>query len=116
MRNVAMMIMFMISFVCAESGLGTLALQNNDVAIVKLRDMGNEGLQLLLQEYQKLPLRQQKQQQMFDIIDRVAGQKHAAFSGLYWYTDLRAAKKAAAEEDKPILLLRLLGRLDEEFC
>ena len=54
--------------------MATLALHNNDnEAVEKLRDMGNEGLQMLLQEYQKLPLATQKQQQMFDVIDRVAG-------------------------------------------
>lgn len=107
----------MSSLVMAEKNLANLALHNNDhEAIEKLRDMGNAGLQVLLQEYRKSPLATQKQQQMFDVIDRVAGQKHAVFSGLYWHTDLRAAKKVAAQEGKPILLLRLLGRLDEEFC
>ncbi|HEY0554724.1 MAG TPA: hypothetical protein VGG20_10690 [Thermoanaerobaculia bacterium] len=34
--------------------------------------------------------------------------------GLVWYTDLDAAKAAARAEGKPILSLRLLGRLDED--
>jgi hypothetical protein len=48
-------------------------------------------------------------------IDTVAAQKDAWASGLYWYTDLEAAKRAARESGKPILSLRLLGTLDTEF-
>ena len=44
------------------------------------------------------------------------GQQHDCYaSQLYWYTDLDQAKVAARESRKPILSLRLLGRLDEEF-
>ncbi|MFI5121041.1 MAG: hypothetical protein ACHQM4_11540 [Thermoanaerobaculia bacterium] len=48
-------------------------------------------------------------------LDAVARQRDAAWSGLYWHTDLTAAKAAAAKEGKPILSLRLLGNLDEEL-
>jgi hypothetical protein len=48
-------------------------------------------------------------------IDAVAAQKDAYASGLYWYTDLEAARAAARREGKPILSLRLLGRLDQEL-
>jgi hypothetical protein len=48
-------------------------------------------------------------------IDTVAMQKDAYASHLYWYTDLNAAKRLAAKENKPILTLRLLGNLNEEF-
>lgn len=48
-------------------------------------------------------------------IDAVAAQKDAWASGLYWYTDLDAAKRAARESGKPILSLRLLGTLDSEY-
>jgi hypothetical protein len=48
-------------------------------------------------------------------IDAVAAQKDAWASGLYWYTDLEAAKAAAKDSGKPILSLRLLGTLDTEF-
>jgi hypothetical protein len=47
--------------------------------------------------------------------DAVAGQRDAMASRLYWYTDLEQAKAAAAREGKPILSLRLLGRLDQEL-
>jgi hypothetical protein len=48
-------------------------------------------------------------------MDHVAGQKDAWASRLYWYTDLNDAKAAAERDGKPILSLRLLGRLDEEL-
>lgn len=50
-------------------------------------------------------------------IDQIAGQRHAAFSRLYWYTDLDQARQAAATSGKPILSLRMLGKLtDEHSC
>jgi hypothetical protein len=48
-------------------------------------------------------------------VDAVAAQRDASVSGLYWYTDLEKAKEAARLSGKPILSLRLLGRLDEEL-
>ena len=47
-------------------------------------------------------------------IDRVAAQRDAFASGLYWYTDLAEAQIESARTNRPILSLRLLGRLDEE--
>ena len=48
-------------------------------------------------------------------IDSVAHQKYATVSRLYWHTDLASARTAAREERRPILHLRLLGRLDEDL-
>lgn len=48
-------------------------------------------------------------------LDRIAGQRYAAASRLYWYDDLAAAQAAARASGKPILSLRMLGRLDEEL-
>lgn len=48
-------------------------------------------------------------------IDGVAWQKDAYASRLYWFTDLEEAKRIAKDDGKPILSLRLLGNLDEEF-
>jgi len=51
------------------------------------------------------------------LVDAVAGQRDGWASLLYWYTDLEAAKVAAEAAGKPILSLRLLGRLtDEHSC
>jgi hypothetical protein len=48
-------------------------------------------------------------------IDAAAHQRDAAWSGLYWYTSLPEALAAAQRAGKPVLSLRLLGRLDEEL-
>lgn len=48
-------------------------------------------------------------------LDAVCAQKDCAASHLFWYTDFAAARAAAAASGRPILSLRLLGRLDEEL-
>ena len=48
-------------------------------------------------------------------LDAVSGQRDCYASKLYWYTDFEQAKAAAKAQAKPILSLRLLGKLDEEF-
>lgn len=48
-------------------------------------------------------------------VDRAAGQRYATASRLYWYDDLEAAQAAARASGKPILSLRMLGRLDEDL-
>jgi len=48
-------------------------------------------------------------------IDTVAHQKYATVSRLYWYTDLASAKAAARKYGRPILHLRMLGKLDEDL-
>ena len=40
----------------------------------------------------------------------------AVIDGVRWETSLRDAKVRAEKENKPILLLQLFGRLDDEFC
>ncbi len=47
--------------------------------------------------------------------DAVGEQRDAYVSGLYWYTNLDQAMAVARASGKPILSLRLLGRLDEEY-
>lgn len=48
-------------------------------------------------------------------LDRLCAQKDAHTSLLFWFTDLAAALAEARRTQKPILSLRLLGRLDEEL-
>jgi hypothetical protein len=48
-------------------------------------------------------------------IDAVAAQRYATASRMYWYTDLAAAEAAAHAQHRPILALRMLGRLDEDL-
>lgn len=48
-------------------------------------------------------------------LDRVCAQKDAHTALLYWFTDLDAAIAQARRTRRPILSLRLLGRLDQEL-
>jgi hypothetical protein len=48
-------------------------------------------------------------------IDALAHQKYATVSRLYWHTDLASATTAARALGRPILHLRMLGRLDEDL-
>ena len=48
-------------------------------------------------------------------LDAICAQIHAHTTNLYWFTDLAAAIAEATRAGKPILSLRLLGRLDEEL-
>ncbi len=52
---------------------------------------------------------------LIEVIDSVAAQRDAAWSGLYWFTDLRSAEDEAKRLGRPILSLRLLGRLTDEL-
>jgi hypothetical protein len=54
-------------------------------------------------------------QRLSAALDAVSQQKDSYLSGLYWYTDFSQAKKVARAEGKPILSLRLLGKLSEEY-
>jgi len=48
-------------------------------------------------------------------LDLVCAQVDCASSRLYWHTDFAAARAEAARSGKPTVLLRLLGRLDEQL-
>lgn len=49
------------------------------------------------------------------VVARTAAQLDAHASGLFWHTDRDEALARARAENKPVLSLRLLGRLDEEL-
>lgn len=78
--------------------------------VVDLRRLGPAGLKALLEAYDRAP-----DAALATKIDAVAGQKDATFSRLYWYTSLDEAKAAAKAEGKPILYLRMLGKLTDEY-
>lgn len=91
-------------------------------AIRELRTMGPTGLNALfikysadIDRYAKTGEADENWKRIANAIDTVAMQKDAYASRLYWYTDLDEAKRAAAKQNKPILTLRLLGNLNEEF-
>ncbi len=71
-------------------------------------------LQALLARYDTLPAGPAKDQLAVEI-DRVAHQKYATVSRLYWHTDFAEAQAAARASERPILHLRMLGRLDEDL-
>ena len=82
--------------------------------ISRLRAEGPAALDRLLARYDALSGGTEKDE-LERTIDAVAAQRYATFSRLYWYTDLDAAKTAARASGKPILSLRMLGRLDEDL-
>jgi hypothetical protein len=75
---------------------------------------GPARLVQLLARYDRMPAGPAKDLLAAEI-DAVAHQKYATVSRLYWHTDLAAAQAAARESDRPILHLRMLGRLDEDL-
>ena len=84
--------------------------------------MGVTGLDALFAKYAADIDRYKKTGQADDnwkriaaALDTVAMQKDDYTSQLFWYTDLDAAKRVAKAQNKPILSLRLLGNLNEEF-
>ena len=87
-------------------------------AVAELRAKGPEGLAQLLaaREYELtgLEISGDAGRRLIAAIDATAAQRDARFSRLYWHTDLESAVARARAEKKPILSLRLLGRLDQE--
>jgi hypothetical protein len=93
-------------------------------AISELRQLGPAGLDTLRQVYldeinrqvaHPLTTATPEWRRISLALDTVSQQKDSYLSGLYWYTDLAEAKSAARAAGKPILSLRLLGKLNEEF-
>lgn len=48
-------------------------------------------------------------------LERIAGQKDAETAGLFWYTDLSAALDEARRSKRPVVSLRMLGKLTDEL-
>jgi hypothetical protein len=70
----------------------------------EFRSMGPRALDAYLAAHGRAPS---------PALDAVCAQHDAHTSLLYWFTDLRAALGEARRTGKPILSLRLLGRLDQ---
>ncbi len=94
------------------------------LAIAELRSQGPAGLEALRERYADEIERHiadpsasisVEWQRIAAALDAVSQQKDSYISGLYWYTDIREARKASLVSGKPILSLRLLGKLNEEF-
>ena len=113
-----------ISFATEPEALARKAVSGDTAAIEELRALGPEGLQALRAQYANeinahianpTAARDEQWQRITAALDAVAQQKNSYVAGLYWYTDLDAAKKASKALGKPILSLRLLGKLTDEF-
>ena len=90
----------------------------------ELRSRGPAGLQSLMTQYADEINRHiadpslasdEEWRRITTALDTVAQQKNSYLSGLYWHTDIDSAKRASAASGKPILSLRLLGKLTDEF-
>ena len=90
----------------------------------ELRSRGPAGLQALMAQYADEINRHiadpsapsdERWQQITTALDTVAQQKNSYLSGLYWHTDIESAKRVSVASGKPILSLRLLGKLTDEF-
>ena len=86
-------------------------------AIAALRELGPKGLQVFLATHQDRLKSSTlaSAPELRAVLDTLCQQRDCYASHLYWYTDLAQAKAAAKASGKPILSLRLLGRLDEEL-
>ena len=91
-------------------------------AVTELRASGPVGLDALFRVYRQeidaqiiKPNHGLEWQRLSAVLEAVSQQKDSYLSGLYWYTDISQAKKAARASGKPILSLRLLGKLTDEY-
>jgi hypothetical protein len=104
--------------------LARKAVSGNTAAIEELRALGPAGLEALKAQYadeinahisNPTAATDEQWHRITAALDAVAQQKNSYIAGLYWYTDLDAARKASKALNKPILSLRLLGKLTDEF-
>ncbi|GJD17983.1 hypothetical protein RIVM261_029390 [Rivularia sp. IAM M-261] len=83
------------------------------IKVSQFRSQGQQGLEKFFSTYAKEL--SNPSAQMRATLDAICQQKDCHASKLYWYTDIEQAKVAAKTSGKPILSLRLLGRLDEDL-
>jgi hypothetical protein len=96
-------------------------------AIFALRSRGAAGLEAFLDSHaaelkihqlnldRPVPQNTDGWRRLGAALDAICQQRDCLASRLYWNTDIEEAKRAAKASGKPILSLRLLGRLDEEL-
>jgi len=118
---------FQSSAAASESSLNTVAKRaissDATTAIEQLRAAGPVGLDALFNVYGDriqmqltgLATKDPAWEKIRTAFDMVAQQRDAFASHLYWYTNLNEAEAAARVAGKPILSLRLLGNLNEEY-
>lgn len=85
-------------------------------AIQRLRSEGRATFEKLLDLKKEMADKPAAERERFDrVIDQVGGARYSSVSGLYWHTDLDAAIAEAKAMGKPILTLRMMGDLREEY-
>ncbi len=85
-------------------------------AIERLRAEGKPAFERLLQYRKKMEgTRAFDQKLLNQAIDQVGGARYSSVSGLYWHTDFEQALAEAKAANKPILSLRMMGRLTDEY-
>ncbi|MFT5686749.1 MAG: hypothetical protein ACI8RZ_007706 [Myxococcota bacterium] len=114
--SVVLMGMLSLSAWAALEGQDDLgdALSGDADAVAALRGGGESGLTRVMSAYAE-QVTPKTEAEWRALIDAVAAQRDAATSGLYWYTDLDEAKAIAEQTGRPILSLRLLGALTDEY-
>jgi hypothetical protein len=92
------------------------ALENYDALVAQVGERNEEVAPIPgHRDGQEISRGESAIEQMRGVVSQIAGQRDAHISRLYWYTDLAAAQEAAAEGGKPILSLRMLGKLTDEY-
>ncbi len=94
-------------------------------AITELRAMGRAGLDALFEVYGEeikqhasgvsASSQNSSWQRIAAALDGVSQQRNSYASHLYWHTDFKQAQAESRQSGKPILSLRLLGNLSEEY-
>ena len=100
--------------VCALGLASPVTAEPSPLDAARLRAQGPAALAGLLARWDHLAAGPDRDALALTI-DAVAGQRYATASRLYWYMDLAAAEAAAHAQHRPILALRMLGRLDEDL-
>jgi len=90
--------------------------------LLQLRDQMNKTLtemssrpQSSADDSRQIESLQRRVSRLEEIIDQVGMQRYCSRSRLFWHTDLTKAIEAARASGKPILSLRMLGNLNEDF-
>lgn len=84
-----------------------------DAAVTRLRERGREAFdELTALDADALGLDVER---LAGVIDRVGGARYCSVSRLYWHRDLDEALAESKRTGKPVLALRMMGYLTDEF-
>ncbi len=96
--------------------------EESAIAIKYLRKLGQQGLNALtreysseIQDYRDSGSKSDLWRRISIAVDETAMQKDAFASNLFWHVNLENALAESKASGKPVISLRLLGRLNEEY-